>query len=174
MRAFSNMNNVITDPYAVQWTSVLLIDHEGQNLGLKTTSYAYQLAIDNDLDLVIVSDNGEHPVCRIMDSKKQEYKRKIAERKGKTKTVKVKEVRINAGISNNDLETKTRNMDKFLKKGHHVKVTIRSRERRDEEENLQHMKEYLNLALSHLTEKYKVDGNPNSSKNEYSLKIIPQ
>lgn len=168
------MNNVITDPCAVQWTSVLLIDHEGKNLGLKTTSEAYKLAVDNDLDLVIMSDNGDNPVCRIMDSKKQEYKKRIAERKGKTKTVKVKEVRVNAGISTHDLETKTKNMDKFLEKGHHVKVTIRSRERRNDEENLQHMKEYLNLVLSYLKEEYKEDGKPSISKNQYSVKIIPQ
>lgn len=168
------MNNVITDPYEATSSSVLLIDHEGQNLGLKATSDAFQMATDAGLDLVIVSDGGEHPVCRIMNAKKQEYKKKIVERKGKTKTVKVKEVRVNTGISNHDLETKTRSMDKFLNKGHHVKVTIRSRERRDEAENFQHMKEYLDIVLGSLKEDHKIDGKPSSSRNQYSVKIIPQ
>lgn len=170
------MNNVITDPSEVTYTSVLLIDQNGQNLGLKSLEDALSLAEDAELDLTIVNENGNNTVCRIMDLKKKEYQKRVAERKGKQKqkTVKTKEIRVNAGISENDLNTKTKAIDKFLSKGHHVKVTIKSRERRDPDENLQHMKDYLETVLGALSQGHKIDGKPASAKNQYTVKIVPE
>jgi translation initiation factor IF-3 len=168
------MTNVITDPNDSNFKLVLLIDHEGQKLGLKNVSEAFSIASDYGLDLVVVNESGDHPTCKIMDVKKQEYKKRISDRKSKSKTIKTKEVRINAGISENDLETKVRSIDNFLSKGHHVKMTIRSKERRDEAENNRHMKQYFDLVLSRLTKPHKIDEKPNISKNQFSMNITPQ
>ena len=46
---------------------VRLIDDEGNNHGVVSITKARQMAEDKDLDLVVVSQNQEPPVCKIMD-----------------------------------------------------------------------------------------------------------
>ena len=50
-----------------------LIDDNGENLGVIETSKALQMAYDKDLDLVVVSQNQEPPVCKIMNYGKYKY-----------------------------------------------------------------------------------------------------
>ena len=52
---------------------VRLIDDEGNNHGVVSIAKARQMADDKDLDLVVVSQNQEPPVCKIMDYGKYKY-----------------------------------------------------------------------------------------------------
>ncbi|PBH93356.1 translation initiation factor IF-3 [Clostridioides difficile] len=95
------------------------------------TKEAQAMANSKNLDLVQISPNANPPVCKIMDYGKFRYEqaRKEKEAKKKQKTIVVKEVRLRPGIEQNDLNTKTNNAIKFLKKGDKVKVELRFRGR---------------------------------------------
>ena len=53
--------------------NVRLIDDEGNNFGVISTSDALDRAADAGLDLVEVSPNVDPPVCKIMDFGKFKY-----------------------------------------------------------------------------------------------------
>jgi translation initiation factor IF-3 len=87
---------------------------------------ALQIAIDKDLDLVEVSPNSNPPVCKVMDFGKYKYQQELSEkeRKKKQTQIVVKEIKIRPKIDKNDLNTKKKQIAKFLEKGYKVKVTL--------------------------------------------------
>lgn len=105
---------------------VRVVDEKGEQLGVMPTSQALSLAKERGLDLIEVSANAQPPVCKIIDHGKYQYQQSKKEKKGKTKQVKVevKGIRLKMKTAENDLKTKARQADKFLKKGHKVKVDI--------------------------------------------------
>ena len=54
----------------IRLKQVQLIDDKGQKLGIMDTSAALDIAYGKDLDLVLVSPNGNPPVCKIMNYRK--------------------------------------------------------------------------------------------------------
>ena len=51
----------------VRFKEVLVIDQNGDQLGVKSSREALDIAYDANLDLVCVAPNAKPPVCRIMD-----------------------------------------------------------------------------------------------------------
>ena len=96
-----------------------------------STEQALAQAQELGLDLVEVAPLAEPPVCRIMDYGKYKYEQDVRARESRKSQshVVVKEMRYRIKISGNDFEVKTKNVDKFLKQGHKVKVTIMFRGR---------------------------------------------
>ncbi len=83
------------------------------------------------LDLVLIANNPDNPVCRIMDHGKflfEKAKREKEARK-KQKVIQVKEVGLKLSTEEHDLAYKVRNAVKFLEEGNRVKVYIRFRGR---------------------------------------------
>ncbi len=106
-------------------------------------SAAMQLAEDDELDLVLVSEEATPPVVRIQDFKKIEYEKKKA-RKAQKKSAassSLKEIQLKVNISDHDLNTKINNINKFLAKGDKVKITVRLKGR--ERENPQRARELI-------------------------------
>lgn len=110
---------------------VRVIDEKGQNLGVMSTSEALALAEEKDLDLVEVAPNANPPVCRILDYGQWLYQQQKKEREArkKQKHVEVKEIKFTLRISDNDFAVKQRQIERFLREGHRVKITIRLRGR---------------------------------------------
>lgn len=83
------------------------------------------------MDLVEISPNSKPPVCKIMDFGKYKYQLEISEKlkKKKQSHIVVKEIKLRPKIDKNDLNTKKRQMEKFLKHGNKVKVTVMFRGR---------------------------------------------
>lgn len=108
-----------------------LISEEGEQIGIVPIEKALAMANMADLDLVEVAPDAEPPVCRIMDYGKYKYKLEISEkeRKKKQSQITVKEVKLRPKIDKNDFQIKERYIEKFLKEGHKVKVTINFRGR---------------------------------------------
>lgn len=106
---------------------VLVIDDLGEKLGVMQTSKAIALASSKELDLVVVSPNGNPPVAKFMDYSKYRYEqqRKLKEMKKKTQQFELKELRLSPVIDTHDLETKLNHAIKFLDKGHKVKMSMR-------------------------------------------------
>ena len=92
---------------------------------------ALELAMQKDLDLVLVSSNPENPVCKIMDYGKHKFEqaKREKESKKKQKAFEVKEIRVTPNIEEHDFGFKCKNAKKFLEDGNKVKITVRFRGR---------------------------------------------
>lgn len=104
---------------------------------------AYEYAQNNNLDLVLVSDQTTPPVVKVEDFKKIQYKKKKARLKSKQKqsVSELKEIQVKMNISEHDLTIKTNAISRFLEKGHKVKLTVRLKGR--EKENPQRANELI-------------------------------
>ena len=107
--------------------SVRVISDDGEQLGVMTLSEAQDIAYDKGLDLVKVSPQAHPPVCKIMDYGKFRFEqaKKQKEAKKNQKIIVLKEMRLSATIDKHDMEVKAKNVNKFLKAGDKVKVSIR-------------------------------------------------
>lgn len=91
------------------------------------------MAIERDLDLVMISPTAKPPVCRIMDYNKFLYEqaKKQKEAKKNQRIVELKEIRLSPTIEEHDIDIKANNAKKFLADEDKVKVSIRFRGRQN-------------------------------------------
>jgi len=110
---------------------VRLIDQNDQMIGVISTEEALRMARNAKLDLVEVSSNVKPPVCKILDYGKFSYhaKKNARKAKSKQKITLIKEMRFRPNIGVGDLQTKVKNIRKFLEEGDKVKVSIMFRGR---------------------------------------------
>ena len=108
-------------------SEVRLIGADGEQIGVVTREDALNRAAHIGLDLVIVADNADPPVCKIMDYGKFKYEeqKKKNEARKKQKTIDVKEIKLRPNIDSHDYDVKMRSMLIFLGAGDKVKVTMR-------------------------------------------------
>lgn len=106
---------------------VRLIGSDGEQIGIKPYNEALNMAYDEGLDLVLMSPNAKPPVCKVMDYGKFRFEqaKKAKEAKKNQKVINLKEMRLSATIDVHDMEVKAKNVNKFLKAGDKVKVSIR-------------------------------------------------
>jgi translation initiation factor IF-3 len=92
---------------------------------------ALRRAQDMDLDLVEVAPQAQPPVCRIMDYGKYKYERDIRQKEARKKQarIEVKEIKFRPKIDPHDYATKKGHVERFLRAGARVKVTIMFRGR---------------------------------------------
>ena len=104
---------------------------DGAQIGIVPTQDALQRARDLDLDLVEVAPQAVPPVCRIMDYGKYKYERdiRLKEARKKQARIEVKEIKFRPKIDRHDYTTKKGHVERFLKAGARVKVTIMFRGR---------------------------------------------
>jgi translation initiation factor IF-3 len=95
------------------------------------TAAAQRMANELDLDLVEVAPLERPPVCKLMDYSKFKYEQaiKAKEAKRKQSLVVLKEMKMRPKIDSHDYETKKGHVERFLRQGHKVKVTIMFRGR---------------------------------------------
>jgi translation initiation factor IF-3 len=89
--------------------------------GVMPIKEAQQMADDQELDLVLLNENTNPPVCKIMNYEKFIYEQG---KKDKQKSLDVKEIKIGPNTSENDLDYRIKHMCGFLQKGHKVKITM--------------------------------------------------
>jgi translation initiation factor IF-3 len=89
------------------------------------------MADEVGLDLVEIAPDASPPVCKIMDFGKYKYEiaQKAREARQNQTHIVVKEMRMRPNIESHDYETKRNHIEKFLKGGDKVKVTIQFRGR---------------------------------------------
>lgn len=92
---------------------------------------ALRLAQESDLDLVEVAPNSRPPVCKLMDFGKFKYEAalKARETRRNQTNVVIKEMKLRPKIDPHDYGTKKGHIERFLKAGDKVKVTIMFRGR---------------------------------------------
>src|SRR5919206_3284216 len=111
--------------------SVRLISESGEQLGIKNIREAMDYAERQDLDLVEVAANSDPPVVRIMDYGKYKYQKEQARKAARKNQVNinVREIKLRPKISDHDFATKRGHVERFLRHGDKVKVTIMFRGR---------------------------------------------
>ena len=115
----------------IRTREVRLIDENNAQLGIVPTYQALNLARERGLDLVEVAPTAVPPVCRILDYGKFKYEQSKKEREARKhqKNVLLREIRMRPKIDDHDIDFKTRTVEKLLKEGDKVKVTITFRGR---------------------------------------------
>ena len=108
-----------------------MIAEDGSQIGVVPIREALKTAEDSGLDLVEVSPKSSPPVCKIMDYGKYKYQLEISEKlkKKKQSQIIIKEIKLRPKIDVNDLNTKKRQIEKFLTCGYKVKITVMFRGR---------------------------------------------
>jgi translation initiation factor IF-3 len=110
---------------------VRLVGPAGEQIGIVAINDALRLAQEADLDLVEVAPTARPPVCKLMDFGKFKYESALKareSRKNQTQTV-IKEIKLRPKIDPHDYGTKKGHVERFLKAGDKVKVTIMFRGR---------------------------------------------
>ncbi|MGH2554787.1 MAG: translation initiation factor IF-3 [Actinomycetota bacterium] len=110
---------------------VRLVGPDGSQIGIVSVQEALRRAQELDLDLVEVAPMASPPVCRIMDYGKFKYERDVRQKEARKRQIRVevKEMKMRPKIDPHDYRTKKGHIERFLRAGAKVKVTIMFRGR---------------------------------------------
>jgi translation initiation factor IF-3 len=108
-----------------------LVGPNGEQVGIVRVEDALRLAAEADLDLVEVAPMAKPPVAKLMDFGKFKYEAAIKEREARKNQINtvIKEIKLRPKIDPHDYGTKKGHVERFLKGGDKVKVTIMFRGR---------------------------------------------
>ncbi|MDA9700903.1 translation initiation factor IF-3 [Prochlorococcus sp. AH-736-L23] len=132
VRELPNINERIKYPL------LRVVDSDGKQLGVIDRLKALDIASQRELDLVLVSEKANPPVCRIMDYGKYKFEqeKKAKEARKKSHQTEVKEVKMRYKIDKHDYDVRIGQATKFLKSGDKVKCTVIFRGREIQHSNL--------------------------------------
>jgi translation initiation factor IF-3 len=110
---------------------VRLIGADGEQLGIVDTPEALRRAQSAELDLVEVAPNSKPPVTRMLDYSKYKYEQEQKQKQARKhqQQVNIREIKLRPKIAENDYNTKKGHVERFLKHGDKVKITIMFRGR---------------------------------------------
>ena len=123
-----NVDELLTNEN-IKIPEVMVIGPNGEKMGLKRIEDALTLANYAGLDLVLMSGNSTPAVVKIMDYNKFKYEKqkklKETQKKQRESNKELKEYRLSVTIDVGDFETRRRNAQSYLEKGHKIKAFIR-------------------------------------------------
>ena len=162
------INRNITAP------QVRLIDQNGVMVGIRSTYEAAAMARNAGFDLVEIAPTAKPPVCKIMDFSKFLYEKDKQEQENRKrqKSGGLKEIRLNPRIGENDLQTKIRQMEKFLQERNKVRITVVFRGRENQHRELG--EDILNRICELLSGVGTQEGKSQLLGNRMSITIAPQ
>nr|QVY58367.1 translation initiation factor 3 [Kappaphycus striatus] len=122
----------------IKCAQVRLINVTGEQLGIYSSIDAFKIALEEGLDLVMISDKSDPPVCRIVDYGKYKFmqEKKAKEAKKRQHNTVLKEVKMRYKIEEHDYQVRINQALRFLQAGHKVKATITFRGREIQHINL--------------------------------------
>ena len=126
-------NNVNDDLFneKIPFREVLVINANGEQLGVMSKKEALDIAYKQNLDLLCVAPKASPAVCKVLDYGRYhfEQQKKAKEAKRKQHVVEVKSLRLSPIIDTHDFETKVRQTSKWIEAGMKVKIDMRFRGR---------------------------------------------
>jgi len=122
----------------IKYPQLRVVDSDGKQLGVIDRLKGLEIASQRELDLVLVSEKANPPVCRIMDYGKYKFEqeKKAKEARKKSHQTEVKEVKMRYKIDKHDYDVRIGQATKFLKSGDKVKCTVIFRGREIQHSNL--------------------------------------
>jgi len=163
---------LINDQITVK--EVRLIGEDGEQLGVLTTSAAQTIADERGLDLVLMSPNGNPPVCKLMDYGKFKFDsvKKEKELRKNQKISEIKEIQLSMRIDDYHVSFKLKSAQKILQDGDKVKVSLRMRGR--EQAYSQNAVEIVKKFVADLSEYGSIEKEPAIMGRNVSVVINPK
>lgn len=151
-----------------------VVDEMGNQLGEMDKYAAINLAQEKGLDLVEVNPTAEPPVAKIMNYGSFQYQREkqLKKQKKQSKTLEVKNIRLSMKIGEHDKQTKIKQANKFLDKGHKVKVELIVRGR--EFTHLDLAKDMVRQFKDELAVQTQVEQDVTKQGNKLFMILIPE
>ncbi len=158
----------------IRFPQIRVVDTDGTQLGIMTPREALRLAEEKELDLVLVSDKADPPVCRIMNYGKYKFEqeKKAREARKKQHTADVKEVKMRYKIEEHDYNVRVNHAERFLKSGDKVKATITFRGREIQHAHL--AEELLNRMATDLQEVAEIQQAPKREGRNMIMLLSPK
>lgn len=160
----------------IRCKEMMVIGPNGEQLGLKSRQDALTLANYAGFDLVLMSENSNPPVCKIMDYNRFRYekkkKSKEAMKKQRETIVDTKEFRLSVTIDKHDFDTRVRNARKNLEKGSKIKASIRFKGRQIAHPEL--AKEVLEKFSNELSDISEVEIQPKFEGRSIFMQLTPK
>ena len=143
-------------------------------MGIKHIREATDYAERQDLDLVEVAPNANPPVVRLMDYGKYKYQKEQARKAARKKQVNinVREIKLRPKIGDHDFNTKRGHVERFLRGGDKVKVTIMFRGREVQHPELG--ERLLRRLASDLEELGRIESQPNLDGRNMVMVMAPR
>ncbi len=110
----------------IRFKLVRIVGDNIDNQGVVSIEEARKVAESLELDLVLISDKADPPICRIIDFQKFLYqqKKKQKEMRANTQKVVVKEIRFGPNTDEHDYNFKLKHAQNFLEDGSKVKAYV--------------------------------------------------
>ncbi|MDJ0716290.1 MAG: translation initiation factor IF-3 [Prochloraceae cyanobacterium] len=158
----------------IRFPQIRVIDTDGSQLGVISPQEALRVAEEKDLDLVLVSETANPPVCRIMDYGKYKFEQEKRAREARKKqhTADLKEVKMRYKIGDHDYQVRVKNAERFLKSGDKVKATITFRGREIQHSHL--AEEVLNRMAKDLEEVAEIQQAPKKEGRNMMMLLAPK
>lgn len=153
---------------------VRLIGPDGEQVGIVGLDEALEYADNLNLDLVEVAPLANPPVCKVMHYGKYKYEQeqKSKEARKRQTTINIKEIKLRPKIDDHDFNTKKSHVERFLKHGDKVKVTIMFRGR---ELVHPHLGERLLLRMAdEVSEFGEIESQPNLDGRNMVMMLAPR
>lgn len=109
---------------------VLLILEDGKKIET-TAEEALKASEESGYDLMKVSEQQDFSVCRLMDVKKEEYRKNQLQKEAKKQLIKMKEFKFGFNIALRDIEVKVKHIEEILEKGNKAKIVVVGRKRQN-------------------------------------------
>lgn len=126
------------------------------------------------LDLILINENSDPPVAKIVDYSKFRYEkeRKAKELKKNSKASELKEVKMSYKIDVHDYGVRLKNASKFINQGNRVKCTVQFKGREVQHDNLGF--DLLNRMSEDMTKICTMEGKPKREGRNLSCILSPR
>jgi translation initiation factor IF-3 len=145
------------------------------SLGIMSLAEALAKAKEmGNLDLILVNEHSDPPVCKIVDYSKYRYmlEKKAKELKKNSKTTEIKEIKMSYKIDIHDYDVRKKSCLKFLAQGNRVKCTVMFRGREVQHDALGF--ELLDKLAEELDNLATREGRPKREGKNLSLILSPR
>ncbi|AFY71414.1 bacterial translation initiation factor 3 (bIF-3) [Thalassoporum mexicanum PCC 7367] len=158
----------------IKFPQIRVVSADGEQLGIMPPQEAMTIADERELDLVLVSDKADPPVCRIMDYGKYKFEKEKKEREARKKqhTADLKEVKMRYKIDEHDYQVRINHASRFLKGGDKVKATVMFRGREIQHVNL--AEDLLNRMANDLMEVADIQQAPKREGRNMTMLMAPK
>lgn len=158
---------------AIIASKVQLITDEWENLWEMSLAEARALAAEKELDLMEMSKTPDLTIIKMLDYGKFLYRQKKQDQKNKQKwkAPDLKTIRLTFKIWEHDLEIRRKQVEKFAKGHHPLKINLMLRGRENQYADL--ALEKIESFIASINELYKLEGQIKKSWNSFNAQLKP-
>ena len=154
--------------------NVLLLDKEGEKMGNFPLKVALEKAYEQDMDLMLVNQNKDLTVCRIVNYSSWLYheNKKRQKQEFKNRAQELKSINFRPVTDENDFQLKLKKINEFLDDNHKVKIVIKLKSREGAMKSVNEL--VVQRIVDGLAEHGVVDGKVSWSFKEINFIVKPE